>query len=141
MRLRRVLPALALALAACADDRQAMRAQLLEEVLASNRANIAALESGAPPASASPAAAGPRRAVDIEGADARAVEAWLGAPQLRRSEGEAEIWRYQATSCHLDMVLYRDAQGRLRVGNATARAAGVERVTEGDCLQALAARR
>ncbi|MBE9604149.1 hypothetical protein IAI18_04670 [Acetobacteraceae bacterium H6797] len=136
-----------LLLAGCADEQQTLRTQVLEQVLASNRASIAALETTTPGTQASGQAgnaapgAGPRRAVDIEGADARAVLAWLGQPTLRRSEGDAEIWRYQGTACHLDMVLYRDGQGGLRVGHATTRAAGIERMTESDCLQSLAQRR
>jgi hypothetical protein len=68
------------------------------------------------------------------------VVQWLGAPRLRREEGPAEIWHYQASQCHLDLVLYREdgPQPTLRVAFAAARAVGTARRGEAACLRDIA---
>jgi len=35
----------------------------------------------------------------------------LGAPQLIRRDGPAEVWQYAADACVLDLFLYEDGQG------------------------------
>lgn len=70
------------------------------------------------------------------------VRLWLGEPALRRPEGgAAEIWLYASEACALDLVLYRDRAGRMRVGFAAARARGEPQrgATEAECLRAIAA--
>ncbi len=89
-----------------------------------------------PVVAGSPAAA-PREAATLLGQPPESLLRLLGAPALRRREGDAEIWLYDAGSCQLDLVLYPGAGG-VRVGWATARAAGTGRVTEAACLGAVA---
>jgi hypothetical protein len=70
---------------------------------------------------------------------ADSIRAWLGEPSLRRPEGrDAEIWLYEAPRCRLDLILYRDGQGPLRVAHAQARSVGTATVTEADCLRDIA---
>lgn len=88
-------------------------------------------------------AAGPPLLADqLLGRTPERVRLWLGEPALRRPEGStAEIWLYASEACALDLVLYRDRAGRLRVGFAAARARGEpgQGTTETDCLRAIAA--
>ena len=87
--------------------------------------------------------AAPRSASQLLGGTPELLRAWLGEPSLRRPEGSgAEVWLYAAEACALDLVLYRDAAGRLRVAFAAARAAGeaVPTATEAECLVRIAAR-
>lgn len=70
------------------------------------------------------------------GTELRAV---LGEPALRRAEGVAEIWLYEAPRCRLDVILYRE-DGAMRVAHAEARAFGTQSQTEADCLADIAAR-
>jgi hypothetical protein len=63
----------------------------------------------------------------------------LGDPSIRRPEGAAEIWLYEAPSCRLDVILYAEGNA-LVVAHAAARALGAgEAVTEAACLSAIAA--
>jgi hypothetical protein len=150
--LARVLPPLLLAatLAACAPDPALDRQAVLDEVLASYRANLAGMQPlTAPPVAgaevpgqlaAMPTLAGlPSQAAQLLGQPPATVRRLLGEPRLRRKEGDAEIWLYQGLFCHLDLMMYGDASSpELRVTYATARAAGAERRTEAACLQELA---
>jgi hypothetical protein len=89
------------------------------------------------PAGVGPA---PRAAAHLLGQTPEHVLANLGEPSLRRPEaGIAEVWLYLARTCALDVVLYRDRGGRLRVGFAAARARGEtgETVSEAECLHLL----
>jgi len=61
----------------------------------------------------------------------------LGEPALRRREGEAEIWLYQAADCRLDLVFFAEAS-RLVLAHVAARAFGARRLTESACLEVLA---
>jgi hypothetical protein len=88
-----------------------------------------------------PAGLPPRAAAQLLGQPPELVRHWLGEPLLRRPEGPgAEIWLYAAQACALDIVLYRERGGRLRVAFAAARAAGedAESGTEADCLRRIA---
>jgi hypothetical protein len=149
-----MLAALPLALmAACAGPPALDRQAVLDEVLASYRANLAGMQpltpppvtdpAGAPAAAAMPALAGvPTQAQQLLGQPPATLRRLLGEPRLRRQEGEAEIWLYQTPFCHLDVMLYGDGDGGApRVTYATARAAGAERRTEAACLQELAGQR
>jgi hypothetical protein len=147
------LSALAL-LAACAGTPVLDRQAVLDEVLASYRANLAGMRpldappladaapGEAPQPAAMPALSGvPTQAVQLLGQPPATLRQVLGEPRLRRQEGEAEIWLYQSPFCHLDVMLYRDNGAEPRVTYATARAAGAERRTEAACLQELASQR
>jgi hypothetical protein len=77
----------------------------------------------------------PALASDLVGLSPEALRQRLGEPRLRREEGGAEIWHYQATQCHLDLVLYPEGpRASLRVGYAAARAVGTARRAESACL-------
>lgn len=82
----------------------------------------------------------PGTAGQLVGQTPDAVLHWFGPPRLRRTEGSAEIWHYQASQCHLDLVLYPEHGVRpgLRVAFASARAVGTARRAEAACLRDLA---
>ncbi len=125
----------------------------LEQALRDTRASLAAL--GAPetmvPTRAAPlppppsSASAPRRlgasppaaASALQGREPEAVISVLGEPALRRREGDAEIWLYQAPDCRLDLVFYPEAS-RLVLTHAAARAFGARRLTESACIAAIA---
>src|SRR5690606_16808359 len=135
-------------LAGCAQEPAVDRQAVLDEVLANYRANLAGMQPLTAP-SVEPGTQGqpampvlnnvPTQTAQLLGQPPATVRRLLGEPNLRRTEGEAEIWLYQSPFCHLDVMLYRDRSGPgLRVTYATARASGVERRTEATCLQELA---
>lgn len=154
MRYRPLLLALLLPAACTAPEPRNDAAEVLQEVLATHQASIAgigrpaavATEPATPaatrPAGVAPPPAGapPALAGQLVGQTPDTVVAWLGEPRLRRSEGEAEVWHYQASHCHLDLVLYREEAARpvLRVGFASARAVGTARRGEAACLRDIA---
>jgi len=125
----------------------------LEQALRDTRASLAVL--GMPetmtPTRAAPlppppsSASAPRRlgaspppaAGVLQGREPEAVISALGEPALRRREGEAEIWLYQAPDCRLDLVFYPEAS-RLVLTHAAARAFGARRLTESACMAAIA---
>lgn len=114
-----------------------------QSLLDSQRASLAALGQPMPSATApaSPAAANPRgpgAVQELLGAAPAAVIGRLGAPRLRRREGDAEVWLYSAGGCQLDLMFYTTPQG-LRVTHAQARASGVGQRTEAACLRDIAA--
>jgi hypothetical protein len=135
-------------LAGCAQEPVVDRQAVLDEVLANYRANLAGMQPLTAPAVGQgtegrpvmPVLSGaPTQAAQLLGQSPATVRRLLGEPSLRRTEGDAEIWLYQNISCHLDVMLYRDRSApELRVTYATARASGVERRTEANCLQELA---
>lgn len=153
--MKRVLPLLLLLPVACAQLDPADPAVVLQEALASHQASVAGLVSPSPaaggegtptPSAAREApragnqdadAAAPNMAGQLVGQPREVVLRWLGEPRLRREEGPAEIWHYQATQCHLDLVLYREEgpQPVLRVAFASARAVGAARRGEAACLR------
>jgi hypothetical protein len=101
-----------------------------------------------PPATSIPAAIapGPRRrgsappaaAAALMGRSAAQMRDMLGDPALRRAEGDAEIWLYEAPACRLDIVLYPQG-GALVVAHAAARSHGAAQgMTEAACLSAIA---
>jgi hypothetical protein len=167
--MKRLLLLPVLVLAACAQE-PTDAALVLEEVLAAHQASLAAIPgapagTAAPggtsgraepmPASATASAvvqpalrSEPRRtgtgdvamAGQLVGQSPEELIQLLGEPRLRRSEGPAEIWHYQATQCHLDVILYPEgeARPRLRVGFAAARAVGTARRGEAACLRDIA---
>jgi hypothetical protein len=127
----------------------------LEQVLRDTKASLAAI--GAPPSAEAapifqslalpppPSASAPRRqgasppaaATALQGRDPEAVISALGEPALRRREGNAEVWLYQAPDCRLDLVFYPE-DARLVLAHAAARAHGARRLTESACMAAIA---
>ncbi|MCE2509489.1 MAG: hypothetical protein J4G10_00680 [Alphaproteobacteria bacterium] len=51
---------------------------------------------------------------ELVGLDKEGVQALLGAPQLIRRDGPAEVWQYTANACILDLFLY-EAGGAYQV--------------------------
>lgn len=160
-----LLPLLAMA---CAADTGEEAAALMQQALFSTQASLAmaggappmrapapgatAAPFGLAPGPATPAAIppvqppGPRQrgsappatAAALLGTAADQMRRMLGEPALRRAEGEAEIWLYEAAACRLDIVLYPQA-GTLVVAHAAARSHGTAQgVTEAACLSAIA---
>jgi hypothetical protein len=128
----------------------------LEQALRDTRASLAAI--GLPSAPDAPqaerpaplppppsSASAPRRqganppaaANALQGREPEAVLSALGEPALRRREGDAEIWLYQAPDCRLDLVFYPEAS-RLVLTHAAARAFGARRLTESACMAGIA---
>ena len=75
--------------------------------------------------------------MSLKGRDPEAVISALGEPALRRREGNAEVWLYQAPDCRLDLVFYPEDE-RLVLAYAAARAFGARRLTESACMAAIA---
>lgn len=95
----------------------------------------------APPSASTARRAGaspPATAATLQGRTPEQVLSALGEPALRRREGDAEIWLYQAADCRLDLVFYPEA-AQLILAHAAARALGARRLTEATCLLAIAA--
>ena len=128
----------------------------LEQALRDTRASLAAI--GAPPmaeivpiasAASLPAPPSsnsePRRlgvsppaaAATLQGREPEAVISALGEPALRRREGAAEVWLYQAPDCRLDLVFYPE-DARLVLAHAAARSFGARRLTESACIATIA---
>lgn len=161
----RALPLLSVLLLGCVAEPGEDAAAIMRDALRSARAGVAAV--GPPPAAdrgtpdpaqsaarataavapgLPPPPAGPRQpgvappaaAAALLGRPAAELRRMLGEPALRRPEGEAEIWLYEAPDCRLDLVLYPEG-GALRVAHAVARAHGArDGVTEAACLAAIA---
>lgn len=144
-----------MALAGCTADDGEEAAALMRHALASTQASLAATgaRSAVPPAVAvaSPPAAVPRpgaprvrgaappaAASALLGVTAEQLRRMLGEPSIRRPEGAAEVWLYEAPACRLDVILHAEGNA-LIVGHAAARAlGGGESVTEAACLSAVA---
>jgi hypothetical protein len=139
---------LLICLAACAGPEPADPVEALQDALAQQQADAGATQAAAPRAgAASPVQrAGatqaalpgtpPAQARQLIGHAPETVLGWLGEPRIRRPEGEAEVWHYTASGCHLDLIFYREPAG-LRVGFAQARAMGAAQRPEGACLRDL----
>jgi hypothetical protein len=147
MTARLFLLALAPLIAACATTRQqddARAAEAVREAAAATRASLAA--TGAATVAVAPQPLLQHRSIDptrlpsraaaLIGAPAETVRAALGDPNLVRAEGPTEVWLYRGASCFLDLVLYREGDsGEGRVAHAQARAAGLARIGETECLR------
>lgn len=136
---------LPLMLMGCAAERGAEQATAMEQALRSARAGFVvpiapAARAPAPaPAAARPPTGAVSSATALAGLRAEEVRRRLGEPALRRPEGDAEIWLYEAPDCRLDVIFYPEG-GALLVGHAAARAHGGARVTETACLAAMPGR-
>jgi len=150
----RWLALLPLLLQACASGPE-LEAEAARAALASHRASMEALGTGAPRRPAPPseprATPGriaaplggtssplvpPRTASSLMGASPEAVRAALGEPLLQRREGPAQVWLYASAGCQLDLVLYPSEAGP-RVAHVQARAGGLAQRTEASCLRDL----
>lgn len=70
--------------------------------------------------------------------DQQALGKLLGPPQFRRTDAPAELWRYRAGRCILDLFLYppRDApDGPLSVSHVEARLADGAPAAAPRCLE------
>ena len=76
----------------------------------------------------------------LVGLSSDAVAAVLGPPQFRRREAPAEIWRYRAKTCFLDLFLYRDGAA-LKVAHVEARGPDVAAVEDKACYLGMLAER
>lgn len=127
--------------AACAQPAPQDGEAAPQGALASRQASLGAT-AGQPGATARviPTGPVPAQPSQLVGQTPDAVLHWLGAPRLRRAEGSAEIWHYQGSQCHLDLVLYPEpgVQPGLRVAFASARAIGAARRAEAACLRDIA---
>ena len=75
--------------------------------------------AGSPPQAASvPAATGARALIGLTRED---VSARFGPAGFVRRDGPAEVWRYRATECFLEIFIYRDADNSQRVAHVDAR--------------------
>ena len=146
---RVVLPLILLLPVACAQPEPDDPAVAIQQALSTHQASIGGLQAAAPsagrtaPQAPRPAPAGPppNLAGQLVGQTPETVLGWLGPPRLRRAEGQAEIWHYQSSQCHLDIVLYQEGTSErptLRVAFAAARSVGTARRTEAACLRDIA---
>lgn len=98
----------------------------------------AAIPPALPPGPRQRGSAPPAAATALMGTSAEQLRRMLGDPALRRAEGEAEIWLYEAPTCRLDVVLFPQG-GVLMVAHAAARSHGAAQgVTEAVCLASIA---
>ncbi|KAA2213914.1 hypothetical protein [Teichococcus oryzae] len=135
---RALILAFSLLLGACAQQQQVDPQAVLEQVLASYRTSLAGMQPVSAPATP-PLQSTPGAVSRLVGQSPDTLRRWLGEPVLRRKEGNAQIWLYQASFCHLDVVFDRDdvPNSPLRVSYAAARSSGTDRQTEASCLQEL----
>ena len=78
----------------------------------------------------------PPRAGELIGLPPQAVAAFLGPPGFKRRDDPAEIWRYAAGTCFLDLFLYKQ-EGGFTVAHVEARGRSVVQVSADDCLRDL----
>ncbi len=80
----------------------------------------------------------PRQLVGIKG---ETLIEWMGETVFVRRDGAAEIWRFAADTCFLDVFLYREPDG-LRAAHVDARPrSGTQRVTAQACYTRIMAAR
>ncbi len=78
------------------------------------------------------------RLTPLIGLDPHRLRAFLGAPAFLRRDDPAEVWRYEAKGCVLDVFLYRkNKKSGLRVTHVEARGSGLFRVSPEKCLDRL----
>jgi hypothetical protein len=122
----------ALTLAACADSRVPALGTAAQAPIAdvTPQPSIAALPRVPDPASNAPAPAEAQRLIGLKG---DVLRSWIGNTVFVRRDGIAEIWRFAADSCFLDVFLYREGDG-LRVAHLDARPrTGAARITPQSC--------
>ena len=100
-------------------------------------AAVAPSRTEAPPPPPPEVDSDPRR---LLGLDRARLTALLGAPEFRRSDAPAELWRYRARHCMLDLFLYTredGAGGPLTVRHYKARTTTNGTIAARRCLEAL----
>jgi hypothetical protein len=130
----------ALTLAACANSRVPQPGAAAQSPIAdvAPQPAIAALPRVPDPA---PNAAAPSEAQRLVGLRGDVLRGWIGNTVFVRRDGIAEIWRFAADSCFLDVFLYREGDG-LRVAHLDARPrTGTQRVTAQNCYGTILAER
>ena len=76
---------------------------------------------------------------NLAGMDAARIKVAFGQPQFVRKDGDAEIWRYDATNCKAFFFLYPSGSSMaVRHVETTPHAANA--AADSSCLQALMAR-
>ena len=78
----------------------------------------------------------PPRSDELVGLAPAAVAAFLGPPGFKRRDDPAEIWRYAAGTCFLELFLYKQGSG-YTVAHVEARGKSVVKVSADDCLRDL----
>jgi hypothetical protein len=68
-----------------------------------------------------------------------ALGARLGQAGFVRRDGPAEVWRYRATDCFLELFIYRDADSAQRVAHVDARNFAGRPASADTCLTRLVA--
>lgn len=126
-----------LCLAGCAADPEPQGAA---------RGAPASTPVGAPEGGTATIEAGPesviKRGGALAGMETAKVEATLGPPSFRRSDGPSEWLQYRSATCILDVFLYRDADAETaRVAHVEARTSQLDSVPESTCLDSLMQRR
>ncbi len=91
---------------------------------------------GPPQAAAVPAATGARALIGLTRED---VTARFGPAGFVRRDGPAEVWRYRATECFLELFIYRDADSSQRVAHVDARNFAGRPASADTCLTRLVA--
>ena len=91
---------------------------------------------GPPQAAAVPAATGVRALIGLTRED---VTARFGPAGFVRRDGPAEVWRYRATECFLELFIYRDADNSQRVAHVDARNFAGRPASADTCLTRLVA--
>jgi hypothetical protein len=66
----------------------------------------------------------------LVGSTPQILDAEFGQPTLRRIDGAAQVWLYHASDCGLNLILYPDSSGTLRVALATATATANRSIPE-----------
>jgi hypothetical protein len=92
----------------------------------------------APQVAAAPPVAGARALV---GLSREAVSERYGAAGFVRRDGPAEVWRYRARECFLELFLYRETDGSQRVAHVDARNFAGRSMPADTCLARLDAER
>jgi hypothetical protein len=83
----------------------------------------------------------PSEAQRLVGVKGDMLRSWMGEAVFVRRDGQAEIWRFAADNCYLDVFLYREPDG-LRVAHVDARPrSGTQRVTAQICYGRILAAR
>jgi len=87
---------------------------------------------------AAPPAAGARGLVGLA---REAVSERYGAAGFVRRDGPAEVWRYRARECFLELFIYRETDGSQRVAHVDARNFAGRPMSADTCLSRLDAER
>ncbi len=96
----------------------------------------AAGASSAPPLAAAPPAAGARGLI---GLTRESIVERFGPAGFVRRDGPAEVWRYRAPECYVELFIYRDADGSQRVTHVDARSFAGRQTPPDPCVARLTA--